>query len=140
MCCNREKALTKEELRSIPRRHMRIERDKKHLEYLREKATSVKSGTPSDVKVQVSVVSHDNHYVLEAVDLSRDIERREKELNRLKADAASLAKQQEDRTMRRLIELRYVECLTWDDVADLLGYHIRQVHRFNEELLNSLRH
>jgi DNA-directed RNA polymerase specialized sigma24 family protein len=39
---------------------------------------------------------------------------------------------------RRLARLRYVNCLSWDDVAEALGYGVRQLHRLHGELLCEL--
>lgn len=128
--------ITRDELLAIPYTARRIERERAHLEYLREKATCIPSpsGHYGD-KVQTSPSHRGNIYIEAAIDLESDIALLEAELSSMKTQAELWVATVRDKTTRKILTYRYIDCMTWDDVADLVGYTVRHVHRLaNDEV------
>lgn len=66
---------------------------------------------------------------------AKEIERLERQL----AAAESALAGVEDITLRQLLELRYMDGKTWDEVAELLKYDTRWVMRLHRKALSALR-
>lgn len=43
-----------------------------------------------------------------------------------------------DPVERRLARFRYIDCLTWEDVCDMMAYSWRQTHRIHGRMLDKL--
>ena len=121
--------ITRDEIRSIPDLHKSIQRDKEQLRFLREKATCVPSTLTDHERVQTSSSSNVNRYTEEAVDLDREIQKKELELIELQDRAREFIATVEDPLAKRILRLRYLRCHTWEEVAELAGYTVRYLQR-----------
>ena len=130
--------ITRDEIRSIPELHKSILRDKDQLEYLREKATSVPSGISDGERVQTSPSNDGNKYVEAAVDLNRDIQRKEAELEDLKVRAKAFIDTIEDPLSKRMMSFRYIDCHEWGMVAKLAGYTERRLQQLEFEIVSQI--
>ena len=130
--------ITRDEIRSIPDIHKSIKRDKEQLLFLREKATCIPSSTTDQERVQSSPSNHGNKYVEEAVDLSKDIQKKEEELLELQKRAKEFIGIVEDPLAKKILKLRYLKCYTWDEVAELTGYVVRWVQRIEWDSVKDL--
>lgn len=45
----------------------------------------------------------------------------------------------EDITEKELLQKRYIQNLTWEDIAEQLGYSITQTHRIHKKALSNFR-
>ena len=130
--------ITREELRSIPKLHKSIQRDLCHLDYLREKATCIPSTTTDHEKVQTSPSNQGNKYIEAAVDLSKELEQKQKQLDELKLKATLFIETIPERQHRRVLEYRYIKCYEWQEISDLLGYTERRVCQIDKEEVSLL--
>lgn len=122
--------ITRDEIRSIPELYKSIERDKEQLQYLREKATSVGSGMSDRERVQTSPSNNSMRYVDEAVDLNREIQQKEAELIELQTRAKAFIDTLDKPLTRKVMRYRYLRCMKWEAIADMLGYvegYLRQI-------------
>lgn len=125
--------MTAKALRQIPQLHKQIERDKEQLRFLREKATSVPSLADRE-RVQTSPSGGGNRYVEAAIDLNKDIQRKELLLLELKTEAMAFISMlpeetETDRLALKVMNYRYLKCYAWDEIAELLGYDERWLRR-----------
>ena len=131
--------MTRDNFKRIPALHRQIEHDRAHLVYLREKATCIpSSASGSPDRVQTSVSNHAGYYVDAAADLAREIRALETELQGLQDQASEFIHTLGDGTARRLMTYRYIECLSWTEAADLIGYTVRHAHRLENDVLEAL--
>lgn len=70
-----------------------------------------------------------------AVDMTSDITREIMELVRLKAEINRTIAAVPDERCRTLLELRYRSYLTWEQIAERMGYDVRWVYRLHGEAL-----
>lgn len=129
--------ITREEIRSIPRLHKLIERDKEHLIFLREKATSIPSLEIHE-RVQTSPSNQSNKYVDAAVDLAREISEKEYELAGLQTKASEFIETVDDELTKKVLRMRYIKCYTWETTGELLGYVPRWIMRLEAEAIKEL--
>lgn len=135
--------ITRDEIRSIPVIHKSIQRDKEQLRFLREKATSVPSGISDRERVQTSPSNDGNRYIEEAADLDRDIRAKENRLKTLQTQAKAFIRSlpvesEKDRLTIKVLKHRYLNCYSWDDTADLIGYDIRWLRRLEQQAVSNL--
>lgn len=130
--------ITRDEIRSIPDLHKSIQKDKEQLRFLREKATCVPSTLTDHERVQTSPSSNVNRYTEEAVDLDREIQKKELELIELQDRAREFIVTVEDPLARRILRLRYLYCHTWGEVAELTGYNERWIRRKEYSIVDKL--
>ena len=132
--------ISQEELRTIPRLHKQIERDKEQLRYLREKATAIKSALDIDgERVQTSPENNANKYIEAAVDLDSEIQDKSTELIELQRRAKDFIDTVQDGFAAKILKHRYLKCREWDEIADLLGYDARYLQRIESETTYRLR-
>lgn len=81
--------------------------------------------------------------VVKIIDLENDIDRDIDKLVDLKLELISFISRLENPTYRLLLELRYLEGKTWEEVAEIMNYDLRLVYRLHgralqeaEKLLN----
>ena len=65
------------------------------------------------------------------VDLCGDIDREIRELCRVKREVIDAIDAVEDMRLRRVLELRYRSYMSWEAIAEELGYDIRWVYRLH---------
>lgn len=66
---------------------------------------------------------------------AREIERLETQLQAAETALDSIA----DKRLQRVLELRYMDGKTWDEVAACLGYDVRWIMRLHRKALTALR-
>ena len=130
--------ISRREIRRIPDLYKSIERDREQLLFLSEKATAVPSTIPDHERVQTSVSNNSMRYVDAAVDLGKEIQRKEAELHRLQSMAGEYIATIEGSLPKRIMKLRYLKCYNWDDIAEITGYAERHIHRIEAELVRKL--
>lgn len=130
--------ITREELRRIPELYKSIQRDKEHLAYLREKATSVPSTLKDQERVQSSPNPGVNKYVEAAADLSREIGWKQTCLDDLTCRASLFIETIQDDLARKVMEYRYVKCYEWNEIADVMGYAMRYLQQIEWEEIKNL--
>ena len=135
--------ITRAEIRRIPELHKSILRDKEYLIFLREKATAIPSTLPDHERVQTSPSGGGNRYVEAAIDLNKDIQRKELLLSELKAKALEYIESLPDETetehlIRKVLRYRYLECYTWEETAELLGYYERHIRRLEYQAVSQI--
>lgn len=124
--------ITRDEIRSIPDLHKSILRDKEQLHFLHEKATSVPSGLSEGERVQTSPDNKAGKYIDAAADLHREILEKEADLMRLQSDAEEFIETVDDSLAKKVLRYRYLKCMKWSDIAELLGYvegYLREIER-----------
>lgn len=135
--------ITRAEIRRIPELHKSILRDKEQLIFLREKATAIPSTLPDHERVQTSPSGGGNRYVEAAIDLNKDILRKELLLAELQAKAReyieSLPNETEtERLIHKILRYRYLKCYTWEETAELLGYYERHIRRLEYQVVSQI--
>ncbi len=130
--------ITRDEIRSIPELHKSIIRDKEQLLFLREKATCIPSSTTDREHVQSSPSNHGNKYVEAAVDLSHDIQKKEARLATMQQNARGFIETIEDPKARKVLEMRYLKCYTWEEVSELSGYTMRWAQHIEWTIVRNL--
>ena len=135
--------ITRDEIRSIPVLYKQIQRDKEHLRYLQEKATSVPCATQITERVQESKSNRAGIYVDAAADLEKEIEAEETRLLELQGRAkqfiGTLSRETETEKLTvRILKLRYLKCYTWESIEELVGYVQRWPQQLEAEALKKL--
>ena len=129
--------ITKQQLKSIPHLDARINSKLNQARELRERALCVQSSNTTTDRVQSS--RHPDPMVLvdKLVDAEAAINADIDELISLRAEAAAVFGSLPERD-KTLMELRYLEGLTWEKVAERMSYSTRQVLRIHGDILISL--
>lgn len=76
--------------------------------------------------------------VAEMVDLRSELIERIRRANQLRKEICDLIYSLEDERLIRLLHLRYVDCLKWEDVAERIGTDLRYVYRMHGRALQKL--
>ena len=126
--------MTREDIRRIPELNNRILRDEAQLRYLKEMATAVPA-LSADERVQTSKKYDRMKYVDAAVDLELELKDRIDELKELKEEAGEWISTLDTSLEKRIFKLRLKACLTWDEVADIIGYSRRRTFEIVEKTL-----
>jgi DNA-directed RNA polymerase specialized sigma subunit len=129
--------ITKQQLKSIPLLDARIDSKIAQARELREKALCVQSTSTTADRVQSSRHPDPMVIVDKLVDAEAAITAEIDQLVDLRTEAATLFKSLPERDCL-LMELRYLEGLTWEKVAERMTYGIRQVLRIHGDILISL--
>lgn len=82
--------------------------------------------------------SKDPHKYDILVSLDVDIDNKIKALDRTLCEIREAIKQLEDSRCRTALTWHYCNGLKWEEVADKMGYEVRQVYRFNRISLKEL--
>lgn len=79
-------------------------------------------------------------YVDEAVDLNMEIQQKEAELIELQSRAKAFIDTLDKPLTRKVMRYRYLRCMKWEEIADLMGYvegYLRQIEtEATKELLS----
>ena len=118
--------------REIERKQIRIETLRRFAEHLTSplKEITVKS-TPDPTRMQALLA--------EAADEEKQLPLLEAELDRALTDAAITVSTLPDTRLVRLMELRYLECRSWEDTAAALGYSQSQMFKLHRHALALLQ-
>lgn len=73
------------------------------------------------------------------IELERRINERTRELVRLKLAAIDAIRAVEEPRLAELLELYYIDGMTWEQVAERMGYEVRQIYRLHGLALMRVR-
>jgi len=129
--------MTREEFCSIPLTEMRIRILKQSIAALRTLATSLSAPLGGD-RVQSSGTSDRvGHIVADIADAEADMEKDIQRLARLRLDALELIRTlpEPDQSVMRL---RYIVGMTWEDIAEGMGYSERNCYLIHRRAMRQL--
>ena len=130
---------TKEYLSEAYKLDQRIDCKLEQLSTLKAISTKISMSYGSDCGRQVRKRSTMENAIVKLIDLENEIDSDIDELIDLKKAVVSTFKAIEDHEQRLLLELRYLSYKTWEDIAQLMGYSYRQIHRIHRQALKSIR-
>ncbi|WP_173327800.1 hypothetical protein [Eubacterium pyruvativorans] len=130
--------MTKEDLKEIRRINAQLKRHRELLEYLTQKAETIPAIQPKE-RVQTSPVNSGNEDADSAIDLEIEI-RREEDLLRGMQEEARSAFDREKMSFdeRRIMEFRYLRCMTWEEIGGEVGYSVRQAIRIHGHVVDRM--
>ena len=128
--------MTRETIRRIPELNNQILRDEAQLRYLKEKATSVPALSTKE-KVQSSRQNDSMKYADAAVDLEVELVKKRDELRELTEEAIEWIETLDTSRERRIFRMRLIQCYTWEEIADLIGYSRRRTFEIAESVIQS---
>ena len=114
-------------------RNLQLQIDAAQEQIMRMRALAEKAvvGLCADMAVQ----DWRSELVLKIVDAEREMTTGIEELLTRQREAEALIGRIEDGRYRALLQLRYLAGLTWDQVAEKMGYEARQVYRLYRSAL-----
>lgn len=129
----------KEYLQQAYRLNELIDSNQKELEQLRALSTSISSCDMSKERVQSSPQSYDKigNIVAKIVDLNEIINSEIDNFVDLKTDIHNKIMQISDNTEKLILKYRYIEFLTWEEIAVKLGFTFQWVHVLHKKALNN---
>jgi DNA-directed RNA polymerase specialized sigma24 family protein len=77
--------------------------------------------------------------IIRIVDLERWVQEELERLVALKSDVIVLIERVNSKKQREVLELRYVCCKTWEDIADDMNMTVRNVHYIHGNALTRLK-
>ena len=89
----------------------------------------------SDMKVQSTPLETAEDIYVEMAEYSKQISNKTAELLKLKIKISDEIDNVKDNTCRKLLRYRYTMGFNWEEVADLMGYDVRWVHRLHGRAL-----
>ena len=117
---------------------LEIRRKQLRVETLRRLSTRF-SARLGDARVLVSPdPSRMQAFLAEAVDEEREIRRLEEARNQAVADTALLISGLPDEQMVRIMELRYLDRYTWEEITDRRGCCASRIYRLHRQALELL--
>lgn len=129
--------MTKKELQRIYLLDLRISADIKELEKLNSLKYSIRSPSAFGEKVQSSV-RNDNDLIEKIVDLESKINRNISELINLRENYKKKISSV-DGEYCVLLNLRYVQCLKWHEIAKIMHRSEQTIFRLHGEALNLIK-
>lgn len=129
--------MTKKELQRIYLLDLRISADIKELEKLNSLKYSIRSPSAFGEKVQSSV-RNDNDLIEKIVDLESKINKNISELINLRENYKKKISSV-DGEYGILLNLRYVQCLKWHEIAKIMHRSQQTIFRLHGEALNLIK-
>ncbi|MDU5272005.1 MAG: hypothetical protein E6162_02250 [Finegoldia magna] len=129
--------MTKKELQRIYLLDLRISADIKELEKLNSLKYSIRSPSAFGEKVQSSV-RNDNDLIEKIVDLESKINRNISELINLREDYKKKISDV-DGEYEILLNLRYIQCLKWQDIAKIMHRSVEMIYKMHGKALNLIK-
>jgi hypothetical protein len=129
--------MTKKELQMIYLLDLRISADIKELEKLNSLKYLIRSPSAYSEKVQSSV-RNDNDLIEKIVDLESKINRNISELINLREDYKKKICNV-DGEYGVLLNLRYVQCLKWQDIAKIMHRSVEMIYKMHRKALNLIK-
>ncbi len=129
----------KEYLSQAYRIDQRINSKLEQIQSLRRLLTKVNStldDMPGNPNRDRSLVEE---YLVKIVDLEREIDSEIDRLVTIKADIIHAIGAVDDMECRMLLEERYLNFMSWDDIAYDMSYSVRHVHRIHSRALGMVR-
>lgn len=130
--------MTKDELKNIPYLDGLINSKIRQLDQLKQYRGRLPTYKGQE-SVQSGIGDPTAGIALKIVQLSEEISRDIERLIDLKAEAEALfAKLNDDLKYKSVMELRYLECMTWREVAQSLHFSYKHVFKLHGEALRRL--
>lgn len=130
--------MTKEDLLNIIRLNDRIESKLRQKEELKSTMYSIGSIDYSKDRVQTSLVNSTEDLIIKIVDFEEEITKSIDRLIDLKQEASKVI-DQIDGAYGTILEMRYLECMRWEEIAYRLNYSIQHVYRLHGQALLKLK-
>lgn len=130
--------MNKEDLNSIIRLNDRIESKLRQKDELKSTMYNIGSIDYSKDRVQTSKVNSTEDLIIKIVDLEEEITRSIDRLIDLKQEASKVI-DQIDGVYGTVLEMRYLECMRWEEIAYRLNYSIQHVYRLHGQALLKLK-
>lgn len=130
--------MTKEQLKDILTLNERINSKQRQIDELRRTAQSVQGIDYAKDRVQTSVSSAIENICMKIADMEIEIAKDIDELVDMKMQAKRVIDRLEGK-YSLLMNLRYMECLDWNRVANIMKYSIDSVFRIHGEALEKLK-
>ena len=127
-----------EYLRHTRQLDIRIDSKLERISHLRDMTTKVTSMLSDMPKSKNGSKSAFEDTIIKIVDLEREINQEIDSLVNLKASMQEAIQEIQDPDQRFVLELRYLNYKTWDEVAKSMGWTKRQVFRLHSEGLKNL--
>lgn len=130
--------MDKEELRELIHLDEKIETKRRQLERLMKTRLSIKGIDYSKDRVQTSSHSGQEDLIIKIIDLEREINR---DINEL-VDKKAIAREKISHVhgvQGTVLEMRYLECMTWQEIAYRLSYSIRTVYKIHGQALQIIK-
>lgn len=116
-----------------------IESNKRELVRLRRMSASLPGCDFEERGRSGNAVNRLEKEVGEIVDLEREIAAEIAEYMQLEKEIRAVIGRQENHNERLLLRLRYIEFMTWDQIADKMSYSNIQVYRIHKKALENLK-
>lgn len=130
--------MTEEDLKEIRRINAQLKRHRELLEYLTQKAETIPAIQPKE-RVQTSQVNSGNEAADSAIDVEMEIRKEEKLLREMQEEARSkFAGEKMSFDERRILNLRYLRCMTWEEIGEEVGYSVRQAMRIHGHVVDRM--
>jgi DNA-directed RNA polymerase specialized sigma subunit len=117
----------------------RIQTKRRRIEHLR----AVVTATTQEIKAVVSYTGPSDkvsNCVDETLDLEKEIQGEIEALQQTQRDTAeAIELLVDDVNMKMLLELRYLACMHWEEIATEMNYALRWVMRLHKRALNTMR-
>lgn len=130
--------MNKEDLNSIIRLNDRIESKLRQKDELKSTMYNIGSIDYSKDRVQTSLVNSTEDLIIKIVDFEEEITRSIDRLIDLKQEASKVI-DQIDGVYGTVLEMRYLECMRWEEIAYRLNYSIQHVYRLHGQALLKLK-
>jgi len=130
--------MNKEDLNSIIRLNDRIESKLRQKDELKSTMYNIGSIDYSKDRVQTSKVNSTEDLIIKIVDFEEEITRSIDRLIDLKQEASKVI-DQIDGVYGTVLEMRYLECMRWEEIAYRLNYSIQHVYRLHGQALLKLK-
>lgn len=76
---------------------------------------------------------------LKIIELEKELEDIKEKRDNAIVEVRDIINKLEDYELRKLMELRYVDCLKWGDIAEIMGYSERHTRRMYKKALKNLQ-
>ncbi|MDL2252652.1 DUF1492 domain-containing protein [Ruminococcaceae bacterium OttesenSCG-928-I18] len=131
--------MTKDELNRVRKMGIAIKAKQMEAEFLRDiagKATSTISATKASGTSRRSRVED---AVVALVDLEVEIDQQILEFKDIRLQAAMEINKLKSTEERVVLQMRYLACRKWEDIADDLGYSVQHIYRLHGCALEKMR-
>lgn len=129
----------KEYLQKLWRLNEFIESNKRQLLELRRISESI-GGSNFEERVKGGTLeNHLETTIAKIVDLEAEIREELDAYITLKGEILSAISRHSDEDESLLLKLRYVEFMTWEQIAEKMNYSTRQIYRLHKDALNNFK-
>lgn len=130
--------MTEEDLKEIRRINAQLKRHRELLEHLTQKAETIPAIQPKE-RVQTSPVNSGNEAADSAIDMEMEIRKEEKLLREMQEEARNaFAGEKMSFDERRIMDFRYLRCMTWEEIGGEVGYSVRQAIRIHNRVVDRM--